>query len=560
MAISLAVLSGVFSVVVVIGLAVFAYRYRPVTYFEEPQFVALKERLRQNPDDESLQEMVRAEDRRRIVAYQDSRRKMLFGGYLLAGGLFVFVLSMRRLAVLRERPPEPVDLLGARKSSADRKQSLIAALALTVPLILVALSALGVHQRRPKPVPLEGALAGLPEYRPLPDSMKWTQFRGNAGLGTAAAMPLPLSWNAESGENILWKVPLPAKGNSSPVVWGDRLFLTGGSKDARRVYCFDTNTGDLVWNCPIRTTALVEENLDDLGETGYASPTCVTDGTNVYAFFGTTELAAVDFLGRQVWSRWFGKPDSMYGISTSPVYHGGRLFLQLDQGGDAEDGKSFAYSIDPKTGDILWKTPREVSGSWTTPIVVNTGKRDELIASGNPWVVAYDPTDGRELWRSKVLSGDVAPVPAYSDGVVFTVTEYSQLAATRTGGSGDVTENNVLWTWDEYLPDVASPVTDGRRLLVPTGYGTVTCLEIGTGKEIWTHDFDEGFWSSPILVGDTVYMTDKMGDTLIFRLSDTYEEMGRGSVGEQVFTTPAFVDSKIFIRGQKSLFCIGEKP
>ena len=123
-----------------------------------------------------------------------------------------------------------------------------------------------------------------------------------------------------------------------------------------------------------------------------------------------------------------------------------------------------------------------------------------------------------------------------------------------------MTESQVRWTWDNYLPDVASPVTDGRRILVPTGYGTVSCLDTSTGEELWIHDFDEGFWSSPILVGDTVYMTDKMGDTHIFKLADSFEQQGTGSVGEQVFTTPAFTDSRIFIRGQTHLYCIGETP
>jgi outer membrane protein assembly factor BamB len=558
----LAVLSGLFCVIMIAGMAVSAARYRPVAYFEEEEFVAMKERLKQDPDNEELREAIRAEDRARIEGYFESRRKMRTGGYFLFGGVLVFALSMRRLTVLNRKMPEPVDSSRTRPESADRSRAVLSALAIPLPLAAAALVALGVYhaaQQKAVEAGLAAGAAGTLDMAPVPDDEKWAQFRGTDGLGRIPAMDLPGSWNAETGENILWKAPLPSQGNSSPIVWGDRLFLTVGDRNARRVLCYDTGAGNLLWNAPIRTEAAMDEDLDNLGETGYASPTAVTDGTSVFAFFGTTELLALDFFGRQIWSRWFGKPDSMYGISTSPIYHDGSLFLQLDQG-HGDDGKSVLSSIDPKNGETRWKVPRALPGSWTTPAVVDTGTREELITAANPWVIAYNPADGSELWRANVLSGDVAPVPAYSDGMVYTMTEYAQVAAIATGGSGDVTESHVRWTWDDYLPDVASPVTDGRRLLVPTGYGTVSCLDTGTGEELWIHDFDEGFWSSPILVGSTVYMTDKMGDTHIFELADTFEGTSVGSVGEQVFTTPAFAGSRIFIRGQTHLFCIGEKP
>jgi outer membrane protein assembly factor BamB len=557
-----AALSGIFCTVVIAGMIVSATSYRPVAYFEEEEFLAMKERLKQDPENEELRQAIRAEDRTRIEGYFESRRKMQMGGYLLFGGVFVFALSMRRLTVLNRQDPEPVDSSNVRPESADRSRAILSALAIPLPLAVAALIALGIYHAVQEKAAEDGltvGVVGAPDTVPVPDNRKWAQFRGTIGMGRIPAMDLPLSWNAETGENILWKTRVPSKGNSSPIVWGDRLFLTGGDKNARRVLCYDTGAGNLLWSAPIRTEAVMDEDLDNLGETGYASPTAVTDGTSVFAFFGTTELVALDFFGRQIWSRWFGKPDSMYGISTSPIFHGGSLFLQLDQG-DGEDGKSFLYSIDPRTGETRWKAPRALPGSWTSPVVVDTGTREELITAADPWVIAYVPADGSELWRANVLSGDVAPVPAYSDGTVFTVTEYAQLAATRVGGSGDVTETHVRWTWDDYLPDVASPVTDGRRILVPTGYGTVSCLNTETGEEIWIHDFDEGFWSSPILVGKTVYMTDKMGDTHIFDLADTYKERGAGSVGEQVFTTPAFADSRIFIRGQTHLYCVGETP
>ena len=561
-ALFLAVFSALFSCVVVAGLAWNALRYRPLGYFDAESFVAAKESLLRNPNDEALKEAIRAEDLLRRQNYLRSREKLVFGSYLLFGGLVVFALSMRRVAALGDRLPEPLDLSQLKADPRARQRSLIAVLTVPLPVAVATFVAFAVFVPREEDLGESSPRApvvvvDLPEVQEIPADRKWTQFLGSEGTSRAPAMDVPRSWDAESGENIVWKTTVPLQGNSSPIVWGDRLFLTGADAEKRQVYCIDIADGSLLWTCTIRTQAVFNEELDSYGDTGLAAPTSVTDGRNVYSFFGTNELAAVDFEGKQVWSRWFGEPDSMYGVATSLCYHKGKVILQLDQGEENEP-HSFLYAINPVDGKDLWKTPREVPGSWSSPVVVNTGSREEILTAATPWAIGYDPETGKEFWRANVLTGDVAPVPVYGDGLVFTVTEYSQLAAIRTGGLGDITETHVAWTYDEYLPDVATPVTHGRLLLLPTGYGTTSCFEAKTGKILWTEEFDRGFWASPILVGEDIYITDQEGDTFIFPLADKYELLGKGSLGEMVVATPAFAGSRIYIRGREHLYCIGK--
>jgi outer membrane protein assembly factor BamB len=373
-------------------------------------------------------------------------------------------------------------------------------------------------------------------------------------------MALPLSWDGAKNKNILWKTKVPLPGQSSPIVWGENVFLTGGDKQARQVYCFDRLAGRLKWTCTIRSRAFLAEDFEPYEDTGLAAPTPATDGERVYALFGSGELAAVDFSGKQVWSVWSGQPKSSYGLSASPFIHDGKLIVQIDQS-SRKKGLSALYAIDPANGNTVWKTPRKVPSSWSSPILIKTPEREEIITSADPFVISYDPKSGQEIWRAEVLdSVEVAPSPIYANGFVYSVQEGAELAAIRAGGTGDVTKTHVAWTFDEGLPDCASPVTDGSLLvLAAAGYGAITCVDVKTGKAVWTQEFDDMFWSSPTLVGTRVYFPDVSGKTYIFELSRTYKALGTGVIGEDLYATPAFVDSRIYMRGKEHLYCIGVK-
>lgn len=414
---------------------------------------------------------------------------------------------------------------------------------------------------RPPEAAPPSAVAAVPtglREEEVPERLRWPGLRGPTGTGIVRETGFPLSWDAGKGVNTIWKAEVPLPGNSSPIVWGDRLFLTGADMRERKVFCLDRNTGALLWACTLRTQAVLSEDFEIFEETGPAAPTPTTDGARVYALFGTGELAAVDMNGNQLWSRWFGEPDNTYGLAGSPACHDGLLIVQLDQGGP-KDGKSFLYAFEAATGRQVWKKPRPVPNSWSSPVVFDIGGRKELLTCADPWVISYDPKTGGELWRADVLSDDTGPLPAYADGMVYVAAQTSPLTAIRTGGSGDVTKTHVAWSYDEELSEVSSPLARSGMVLLATGYGVLVCLDAATGKVLWTQEFKDGFWSSPTLVGDLVHLTDLKGRTYIFELAESYRLRGTGDVGEKVVTTPAFVDAKIYIRGEKHLYCTGSK-
>lgn len=533
---------------------------RPLPFFDQT-LIPLKEELGRDPGDESLKTLIRETDLHLRQRYFLSRERLNSGAVLLFLALSVFAFSLRRYAALTEKMPQPLRPEDLIEQPGIRARSLFTILLLPVPVALLSLWA--GHNWMPQPVPIGGvstsqAEPGIQEQA-VPDTQKWPQLRGPSGMGYSEAAGLPISWSAATGENVIWKIPVPAEGHNSPIIWGSRLYLTGGNIESRSVFCFNREDGKLIWACPVRTQAVLSEDFEEASDTGLCAPTLVTDGKMIVAFFGTNEIVGIDLAGQQIWARWFGEPDSDFGIAASPMLGKGNIILQLDQG-SKEKPHSVLYAIDPLTGKSVWETPREVAASWSTPVLVNSGSREEIITAADPWVISYDPATGKEWWRAKVLSGAVAPLPIFAGGLFFNSTENAQLSAIRAGGSGDITESHVVWTMESDLPDVASPVSDGKLLLLPNGTGRVRCFDAQTGKRLWSERFDEGFWSSPTLVKDTVYMTDMEGNTFIFKLAAEYQLLGRGVLGEKMITSFAIADSRIYARGEKHLFCLGQKP
>ena len=230
----------------------------------------------------------------------------------------------------------------------------------------------------------------------------------------------------------------------------------------------------------------------------------------------------------------------------------------MDQGTPSKP-LSYLLALDLMTGKTAWRTDRPVSGSWATPILAHTAKREEFIAVGCPWVIAYNPADGKELWRAKVLDGDVAPSPVYHSGTAFAVNTGAQLAAIPTGGSGDITKTGIAWTAEDGLPDIVSPVTDGKVVLLVTTDGLLTCYAAADGKLLWEHEIDAIFMSSPGLVGDRVYLMDEKGVMRIFTAAGGYKEVAKAELGERSHSSPAFLDGRLYLHGKKHLFCIGKK-
>jgi outer membrane protein assembly factor BamB len=411
----------------------------------------------------------------------------------------------------------------------------------------VVLSAL-LHPECGGPV---DALAASGITRDTPGVGSWTSFRGPGANGHVVNGNPALAWDVEEGRNILWKTKVPKPGMNSPVVWEDRVFLTGADHLSRQVYCFQTATGKLLWKhdvVGIPGSPSNDELPNVLEETGLAAPTLTTNGRLVAAIFATGDLVCLNMEGRRVWAKNLGVPKNHYGHASSLISHERLLFVQYDQ---KEDSRLLA--LDLASGELAWEVGRGAI-SWSSPILVENNGRMELILTNSKAVDSYDPNTGKLLWHVECLDGELAPSAAYAGGLVFVANEYASGSAIAVGNHDS--EPRVLWSWEEVLPDAASLLANDQYLIVPTGYGVVDCRDVSTGRVLWEHEFDVGFYSTPILANDRVYLADVSGAVQVFRMADEFELLGTSELKEDVYATPAFVGERIYIRGLTHLFCI----
>jgi outer membrane protein assembly factor BamB len=360
---------------------------------------------------------------------------------------------------------------------------------------------------------------------------------------------------------MLWKAAVPIFNPNSPIVWGNRVFLTGATAGNREVYCFDALSGRLLWQKPVNTPEGSSGEPPTVSEESgsFAAATAATDGRRVYAIFATGDVAAFDFKGNLVWAINLGKPDNSYGHASSLEIYQDRLLVLFDQG-TGKDGKSKLLALDTLSGKTVWQSqPRPIPNSWASPILVNTGQRNLIVTCGNPLAIAYDPATGTELWRAQVLYGEITPSPIYANGLVLTAMEGEKLSAIRPDGVGDVTKTHVVWTADEGLPDIPSPLSDDQRIYLATSGGAVTCYDAKTGKKLWDKELEVSFKSSPSLAGNRVYLVADNGLTFVLHAGPEFKELARSDLGEEVLASPAFADGRIYIRGKQHLFCLGNK-
>lgn len=371
-------------------------------------------------------------------------------------------------------------------------------------------------------------------------------FRGAGGLGIAYQKNTPTDWDGATGKNVLWKTKINIEGYNSPIIWGDKLFLTGANASTKEIYCYDKNSGALLWT----TTPTIQgspKSPDVSEDTGHAAATTATDGKKVFAIFSNGDLAALDMNGKQVWAKNLGLPQNHYGHSSSLVVHEDKLIIQYDHGKSAK-----LMALSTETGAEIWSTPRNVRISWASPVLVQRGSQTEVILIADPSIAGYDVNTGAELWKIDCIYGEVGPSVAYADGIVFGLNEYASLVAISGGN-----EPQVLWEDFDYLSDVPSPIATKDLLFVVTSYGIVVCHNAKTGEKYWEKEFDSGFYASPILVGDKIYLIDRDGIMHIFKAQNTFELISEPALGEAVVSSPAFADGQIFIRSEGQLYCLG---
>ena len=567
LSLSLAIAAACFSAVVAGSLLAAYVAERDNPYAASTAMPSLQARLAASPIDDAAKQEIRQVDVQLRRNFFERRELAGEGRWLLAAGLIATLVGARFYAALRHKLDHPPLDAGREEPDwpvvAHRNAGAMAAMAVVGGVALAATVLFG-HGPLPHAMPAPRAGTDGAAVIPAGPETAWPAFRGPAMTGVVPPGDWPDDWDAATGRNILWKCPVPGQGNSSPVVWGNRIYLTSASRKERWVHCIGTAEGRILWSRKVASppeSAEIDAELEPFEMTGYAAPTAVTDGEHVWATFADADVVCFDAEGRQAWIVNLGKPDNQYGLASSPLLWGDLLILQHDMGVEAEDGLSTLIAMNKVTGDIAWETERPVPNSWATPILIGSDEgleRNELVTCGNPYVIAYDPATGKELWRAKGLGGDVAPSPVFAGGLVFAVNTDSQAMAVRPGGSGDVTETHVVWTNEDDLPSLVSPLASRAHYLHVETYGIVTCLRATDGTVMWQHNFECHLQPSPSLVGSLVYLPNEVGKTFIFPLADAFTLRRTCDIGEPQSASPAFSAGRIYIRGARNLYCIGK--
>jgi len=371
-------------------------------------------------------------------------------------------------------------------------------------------------------------------------------FRGNNSSGISAAKNVPAKWDLAAGTNIAWKKPIPMKGNSSPVVNGNKVFFTGADQTSRVLYCYDLNSGEALWNMKAEnipgSPAQAPKTTDD---TGLAAPTVATNGKEVCAIFGTGDLICADMNGKQLWAKNLGVPDNHYGYASSLLTYINLLLIQWDN-----QNESKVIALDMASGNEKWTTIRKEKITWSSPIVAQVNGKPQLVLVGNPAIAAYNPDNGEQLWRVECLTGEVGASACSANGIIYGAAEYASLVAIN-GADG-----SLLWQATDYLPEVASPVATQNNVYVATSYGVLASYDAKTGQLKKEQEFDGEFYSSPIIVEGKIYLFSTDGKMNIVSADEDMKLLASFETGERTYTTPAFTNGKIVVRTNESIYCV----
>jgi outer membrane protein assembly factor BamB len=426
-------------------------------------------------------------------------------------------------------------------------------------------------------------------------AQNWPSFRGPNASGVAEGQPTPLKWDVASGENLLWKTPVPGMAVSSPVVWGDRVFVstavsgdpnagikTGLYGDVKpsndvsmhswRLLAIDKRTGKVLWD---RVAHEGVPKTKRHPKSSQASATPVTDGRHVVVSFGSEGLYAYDFDGKLLWTRdlgtlnagWFYDPDYEWGIASSPIIWKNSVIVQCDI-----QKNSFIAAFDVATGSPQWRTAREEIPSWSTPTVYERDGRTELVTQATGFTRGYDPATGKELWRLSGNSEIAIPTPVIGPDLIIVTNGYTPIQpiyAIKAGASGDITlkkdqtsSESVAWSTPRGGPYIPTPVIYGDHLYVLAITGVLTSYDVRTGQRIYQQRVGMGgsFSASPVAADGKLYVSSEDGDVYVVKAGPQYELLASNSIGEVLMASPAISDGTLFFRGLRNVFAIKQKP
>ena len=394
----------------------------------------------------------------------------------------------------------------------------------------------------------------------------WPCWRGPDGLGVSREVRhLPVKWSKDSG--VAWKVDVASRGASSPVVVGDRVYVTTQTTDsALHVLAIDRANGELIWDKEIGRGKLHANNLHNM-----ATPTPVSDGERIWALFGTGDLACLDRAGKVVWQRNlandYGEYKIMHGMGTSPMLLDNKLYIAC-----MHQGPSYLLALDAKTGREVWKKERnlppkdESHDSYSSPIFLRSGDRTQIILEGAEAITGYDAASGDQMWISGGLRvpnpyGRTIAGPTAGEGIVVAVASGFQnqgyLVALKAEGRGEIAPEQRLWTQNKYSPDCPTPVIFDGKLFAIRDDGLASCLDLKTGQPHWQKRlFSSNVKVSPVVGDGKVYFMNNQGSCTVVAASPNFELLATNDLGEETLATPAISDGRLFVRTDEHVYCI----
>lgn len=602
LSLNIALVSGIFCITVALLLLLNFLQMSKNKPLESKALTSLVKRLSLEPNSDELRQEIRNFDLLARKAYFNSQWQVKTGGYLLLFGAIVFALALRVFLGLKSKISEPEanddnDLtsrimtqrwvmitgsllillgLGASYASVDQlkqyainestaklkpeddKNGIEVIKVGETPQIVPAANVNAVSNLPlnktvksdstvAKVIPVTIEKIKFPGIKELKANA--SSFRGPFGNGVFFQKGTPIEWDATSGKNVIWKTAVPKKGLNSPVIWGNKLFLSGADQQSREVYCFDLKSGKILWKQPVDNIPGSPPSSPKVTEdTGFSASSLTTDGNRVYAIFATGDIICFDMDGKRVWARNLGLPDNHYGHASSLIMWKNKVYIQYDNNKSRK-----LIALNSATGETVWETLRKGKISWASPMLAEISGKFQVVLSTDPIVAGYDAESGAELWSVECMMGEVGPSPAYGSGLVFAANEYAKLVAI------DPVKKAKVWESDEYMPEVASPVCANGLLFIATSYGILACFDALSGKKYWVKEDGPGYYSSPVIADNKLYTFDTSGKMRVFEVAKELKMLGEGNAGEKITTTPAFAEGRMYLRTPQFLYCVGIK-
>ncbi len=562
-------IAGVFCITLMMLMAVSHFRVKAQDPWKSPRLLALKEQLRNAPKDDSIKQQIRALDLQLRTRYFNYMARMEIGVYALIGGAALLVMSLVRSRASNQLLPDlqnkAPDATQRNLAASVGRWAVLGAGATTLGTFLaVGLTSTSALPRNAAEIEkLLGTAGGSTAAEPVSDAAtpqeyrrNWPRFLGPEASGYAATTNAPEKWDPVSGKGVLWKTPTEVDGFNSPIVWENRVFFSGGNTEKREVVCLDVATGKTLWREALKDVPGSPAQLPEIPEsTGLAAPTMATDGRRVYVIFANGDLGAFTLEGKRLWAKYVGPLKNAYGHANSLATWRDRLLVQLDQG-DSEEGKSRLVAFDGRSGEVIWQKQRKVGASWASPIVFEAANKAQVALLSLPWVTAYSAQDGAELWKADCLNGEVTPSPIFAGGLLIVPSPSEKLTAFRPDGAGDVTKTHVAWVYEDSVPDVTSPASNGELVLALTTSGILTAADIKDGKKVWEKDYETEFHASPAITQNRIYLFDQKGLAIVAEAGRQYKELLRVQMPDAFHASPAFAQERIILRGVTNVWCL----